>query len=102
MTDYLAEIAALDTRAFSYFNRMREIVLTAAADGRATYLPAGARDNTTARVLIDGVEVGQASSLLGESVRTSLSATTFGECAIYPRERPYDDSEIAAMNATRR
>ncbi|WP_195173693.1 hypothetical protein [Mycobacteroides abscessus] len=49
---------------FNYYNELRETVRQAAADGRATYLPAGARDNATARVLIDGEEVGQASTCM--------------------------------------
>src|SRR5690606_40497796 len=33
----------------------REMITRAIAEGRATYLPAGARDNATARILVDGV-----------------------------------------------
>ena len=60
--NYLAEVAALDRQAFSYYQTLRALVAAAATEGRATYLPAGARGNATALVHIDGVEVGQAST----------------------------------------
>jgi hypothetical protein len=60
------------------YNGARVGVLLAADQGRATYLPAGARDNATARVLVDGTEVGQASSLM-HYVREELTGTMFGE-----------------------
>lgn len=60
------------------YNHARLAVLVAAKQGRATYLPAGARDNATARVLIDGIEVGQASSLM-HHVREGKANSTFGE-----------------------
>lgn len=60
------------------YSRARHSVLAAARQGRATYLPAGARDNDTARVLIDGVEVGQASVLMAY-VREDLTGGTYQE-----------------------
>lgn len=45
------------------YSAAREAVLHAAREGRAQLLPAWARDNRTARVLVDGEDVGQASTL---------------------------------------
>lgn len=45
------------------YNALRKRVLHAAREGRATLIPAGARDNATAQVCIDGEVIGQASSL---------------------------------------
>lgn len=61
---------------------LRTMVLTAAREGRATYLPAGARDNSTALVLVDGAIVGQA-SVVGHFVRAQQTST-FGECPLVP------------------
>lgn len=68
---------------------MRDVVTEAARNGKATYLPAGARDNATAIVLIDGVNVGQASTLMhGVKIDPSdpASKTMFGECRLIPDE----------------
>lgn len=43
------------------YGHVRRRVLAAAREGRATLVPAGARHNGTALILIDGEEVGQAS-----------------------------------------
>jgi hypothetical protein len=61
----------------------REMVLAAAREGRATYLPAGARDNDTALIFVDGKEVGQA-SVVGHYVVPVSDARTFGERALQP------------------
>ena len=45
------------------YTTAREAVLYAAREGRAQLLPAWARNNNTARVLVDGEDVGQASTL---------------------------------------
>ena len=45
------------------YTAARVAVLHAAREGRAQLLPAWARNNNTARVLIDGEDVGQASTL---------------------------------------
>lgn len=63
---------------FDEYDKLRHEVLIAAREGRATYLPAGARDNATARVLIDGIEVGQASTCM-HYVRTVDNGSVFGE-----------------------
>lgn len=62
------------------YQAARVAVLLAAIQGRATCLPAGARDNHTARVLVDDTEVGQASSLM-HYVREMSDSTRqmFGE-----------------------
>lgn len=64
---------------------LREEVLVAARQGRATYLPAGARGNATAQIYIDGVLVGQASTV-GHYVREApdASASRFAEIALVP------------------
>lgn len=55
-------------------NDSRRAVLEAAEQGLAEYLPAGARDNDYALVLIDGVDVGPACTLAGSLVRTDTSS----------------------------
>jgi hypothetical protein len=65
------------------YNSLREEVLQAAREGRATYLPAGARDNATAQIFIDGKLIGQASSL-AHYVRLADDAPRFGESALVP------------------
>lgn len=61
----------------------RADVLAAAREGRATYLPAGGRDNKTALVFIDGLLIGQASTV-AQYVRTASDAPRFGESALLP------------------
>lgn len=63
---------------------MRRRVLEAAREGRATYLPAWARDNATARVLIDGEEVGQASTVAHYVRQAPDAPSVFGERALLP------------------
>lgn len=62
----------------------RRRVLEAAREGRATYLPAWARENSTARVLIDGEEVGQASTLAHYVRQDSDAPSVFGEKPLLP------------------
>lgn len=62
----------------------REIVRSAASDGRATFLPAGARDNKTAQVLIDGKVIGQASTLMHRVKHDLKKYTMFGESPLLP------------------
>lgn len=57
------------------YDALRVAVLAAAREGRATYLPAGARDNATAQVFIDGELIGQASTLM-HYVREDPDATS--------------------------
>ncbi|MFZ2526643.1 MAG: hypothetical protein WAX14_03160 [Rhodococcus sp. (in: high G+C Gram-positive bacteria)] len=64
------------------YNALRVRVLEAAYEGRATYLPAGARDNRTAEVFIDGERIGQASSLC-HYVRPE-AGRTFQEVKLVP------------------
>lgn len=69
------------------YNALRAEVLAAAREGRATYLPAGARDNRTAQVFIDGELVGQASTCMHyvrEDPTAPASATMFGERPLIP------------------
>ena len=63
----------------------REAVLAAAREGRVELLPAWARNNRTARVLVDGEDVGQASTLC-HYVREAPSADggTFGPRRLLP------------------
>lgn len=68
------------------WNQIRRDVLVAAAEGRATYLPAGARHNATALIFVDGVEVGQA-SVVGHYVRAVDGAARHGEVALVPGYR---------------
>jgi hypothetical protein len=63
---------------------LRVRVRDAAAQGRATYLPAGARDNATAMVLIDGTPVGQASTCMTFVRLVGLYSPT-GETSLIPR-----------------
>ena len=58
-------------------------VLNAAREGRATYLPAGARDNSTAQVFIDGQLIGQASTLM-HFVREDPTPSLVVEAACCP------------------
>jgi hypothetical protein len=69
--------AVIDAVAVHNYPAARLSVLIAAREGRAQYLPAGARDNATARVLIDGTEVGQASVLM-HYVREQSNGTMYG------------------------
>lgn len=66
-------------------NKLRAEVAEAIVEGRATYLPAGARDNATARILVDGVEVMQASMFTEPLFYRSRG--TFGETALMTREQ---------------
>lgn len=67
------------------YSAAREAVLHAAREGRAQLLPAWARNNNTARVLVDGEDVGQASSLC-HYVREAptVSPGTFTERRLLP------------------
>jgi hypothetical protein len=66
------------------YEQLRIDVLTAAREGRATYLPAGARDNATAEVYIDGALVGQASTLMHYVREDPDNTSRFGECKLIP------------------
>lgn len=66
------------------FEQLRIDVLNAAREGRATYLPAGARDNRTAEVYIDGKLVGQASTVAHYVREDPDNATRFGERKLLP------------------
>jgi hypothetical protein len=66
-----------DALAVHNYSAARRMVLTAAREGRAELMPAGARDHKTARVLIDGQDVGQA-SVLTHYVRELPSDSMFG------------------------
>lgn len=57
------------------YDALRAAVLVASREGRATCLPAGARDNATAQVFIDGELIGQASTLM-HYVREDPASTT--------------------------
>lgn len=65
--------------------QVRAEVLAAAREGRATYLPAGARDNAVALVYIDGELVGQASEV-GHYVRINHSdpRSKYAESVLLP------------------
>lgn len=63
---------------------IRRRVLEAAREGRATYLPAWARDNATARVFIDGKEVGQASAVAHYVRQAPDAPSVFGEQVLLP------------------
>lgn len=67
------------------YSELRERVLRAAREGRATFLPAGARGNPTARIFIDGVYVGQASTC-EHYVRTDHTnpASKYSETKLLP------------------
>lgn len=67
------------------YGTLRQMVLEAARDMRATYVPAGARDNATAQVFIDGVLVGQM-SVCGHYVREASAdiRTVYGERLLVP------------------
>lgn len=65
------------------YQTLRERVLSAARNGRATYLPAGSRHNATALVFIDGELIGQASTLM-HYVRVATDAPRFGESVLLP------------------
>lgn len=67
-----------------YFSELRDRVAEAAAEGRATYLPAGARNNATALVLIDGEIVGQASTCMHKVRHDFDTYTRFGESKLLP------------------
>jgi hypothetical protein len=69
------------------FEDRRQAVAEAAALGLAYKLPAGARDNDTARVLIDGVEVGQM-SVLGHRV-TECGPDGYPKSGVYGLRRLY-------------
>lgn len=64
---------------------LRAQILAAAREGRATYLPAGARGNATARVYIDGDYIGQASTV-AHYVRTDHgnAASVYAETVLLP------------------
>lgn len=66
------------------YEQLRIDVLNAAREGRATYLPAGARDNTTAQVFIDGELIGQASTLMHFVREDPDNTTRFGEPKLIP------------------
>lgn len=70
-------------------NQARLAVKAAAQAGRAYILPAGARNNPTARILIDGIDVGEA-AVLGHNVREDLSAHTgpYSTRKLLPDNRP--------------
>lgn len=65
-------------------NTRREMIRKAIEEGRATYLPAGARSNATARILVDGVEAAQAS--LMETYTDPATASRFQEVPLITRE----------------
>ena len=62
----------------------REMITQAIAEGRATYLPAGARDNHTALILVDGAVVAQGS--LMETYPDPAATSTFQEVRLVARE----------------
>ncbi|MFA5712334.1 hypothetical protein [Mycolicibacterium sp.] len=66
------------------YDALRELVLIAARQGRATYLPAGARDNTTAQVYIDGELVGQASTVMHYVREDPENTSRYGESKLIP------------------
>lgn len=66
------------------YEQLRIDVLQAAREGRATYLPAGARDNATAQVFIDGELIGQASTVAHYVREDPSNTTTFGERKLLP------------------
>jgi len=53
---------------FDEYDRLRHLVLIAARKGRATYLPAGARNQRCAQIYVDGELVGE-SVTIGHYVR---------------------------------
>lgn len=69
-----------DWRSLQY---ARESLFRAALGGRATSLPAGARDNQSALALIDGEIVGQL-SVLGCYVREDAAGNQFVERKLLP------------------
>jgi hypothetical protein len=93
----LAAEARAAAQSFNY-EGARQAVLRAAEQGRATLLPAGSRNNATARVLIDGEDVGQASSLThlvheatgqesGPYANAGAGGTKFQERRLLPGDR---------------
>jgi hypothetical protein len=68
------------------YGLLRLRVLDAAVEGRATYLPAGARDNATAMVLIDGEPVGQASTCMTFVRRVDPAISTFSAVQLVPKD----------------
>lgn len=85
------------------FNTQRKLVAKYAAEGRATYVPAGARGNSTAEVHVDGVKVGQASSLVDPNlVAEEPGKSTYGERKLVPNGSVPDDpySRPASPSAT--
>lgn len=84
------------------FNAQRKLVAKYAAEGRATYVPAGARGNSTAEVHVDGVKVGQASSLVDPKlVAEEPGKSTYGERKLVPNGSVPDPySRPAAPSAT--
>jgi hypothetical protein len=62
----------------------REMITRAIAEGRATYLPAGARDNATALILVDGVVAAQGS--LMETYPDPAATSTFQEVRLVTRD----------------
>lgn len=70
---------------FNHYEQLRAQVLEAAREGRATLIPAGARDNATALVAIDGQVIGQATQLCHRVRETpGQGAGTFGERLLEP------------------
>ncbi|HMH59032.1 MAG TPA: hypothetical protein VK537_07610 [Galbitalea sp.] len=67
------------------YGDLRIRVRDAAREGRATYLPAGARDNAVAMVLIDGEPVGQASTCM-TFVRLVGLYSPFSEVRLIPKD----------------
>lgn len=63
---------------------LRSMVREAAAEGRATYLPAGARSNPTALVLVDGLVVGEAASLMHLVRHDMETYSQWGESKLLP------------------
>jgi hypothetical protein len=70
------------------YSAQRNLVAEYAAQGRATYLPAGARNNATAEVYIDGIRVGAASSVIDPKlVDHAPNAPRFGESTLSAKGR---------------
>lgn len=81
--------------AASNHNEVRRWVFEMALVGRATYLPAGARDNATALILVDGETVGQMSSL-GHFVREE-GGKVYGEQKLLPNYPAWLPDDLRAM-----
>ena len=75
-------IDAVTARNYGY---ARKLVRAVAGQDRAHYLPAGARDNLNAVVLVDGVQVGQASVLM-HLCRIDPITSMFGPNLLRPAE----------------